>query len=545
MDKAPWLKHGSWLPILIGQALVFGFASQMRFIDGDEGYLLLAAKLVAEGKAPYLDFFFPQGPLLPYVYAGLLGPFGIGWRSARFLSGLFAACNGLLIVVSLARRGESRSTRALGAFLFATTALIFAWLPIAKTYALSSLLLTGAYVASIPRRNEKSATARSILVGLLCALATGVRLYCVAALPILMLLLERGLRGDERRQAGIALASFVLGLLPSLAICASHWPNAFHGLIGYHLSRSHLEVAESLRQKFVVIKELLGLGPTGHALGLQVLGLLLLLAISARKKSSDVSVGRAIRFALALALVSLLPTPTFVQYFVLAVPFVIEAAAMGGSRLAAKLPSKRARIIMASLLCGYAMLGAWEWNRYHLKGNGVLGVDRPSAWTLSAAVAVGNALDLYTECGPIIASWPGYLLESSAVSYAGLENHFSTLAGDALPDADERRRHHVLSTSDIDELVASRAASTVVIGNWQRDTFGSDPTPMLERAGYQRVSTWSEASVWASPSSACAKKGPDVLPETALNEPAGVLPAGGGSEQFLGRPEAPRGAVLQ
>lgn len=506
--------------------------------------MLLAAKLVSKGQVPYRDFFFPQGPLLPYAYAALLGPFGIGWQSARCLSGLFAAANGLLIDLALVRRGASLRTRALGAFLFVTTALAFAWLPIAKTYALSSLLLTGAYVASIPAPGEKSAITRSILVGFLCALATGVRLYCVAALPILLLLLWRGLEDKKQRHLGIALASFVIGLVPSVALCASDWRNAFHGLIGYHLNRSELSGGESLRQKVAVIKELLGFGPTGHALGLQVLGLFVLLAVAARKRTSGVGAGGALGFACALSLVSLLPTPSFVQYFVLAIPFVIEAAALGGSQLAAKIPPRRARIIMASLLCGYATLGAWEWNRYHLKGNDVLGVDRPSAWTLGAAAEVGKVLDAYAECGLVLASWPGYLLESSARPYAGLENHFSTLAGDALPSPEERGRRHVVSIADIEDLVETGAASTILVGNWQKETFKRDLTPALERAGYRRANVSSDASLWVSPSSPCRWDAADPARETALNAPAGALPAGG-SEQSLERPGAPRGAVLR
>ncbi len=43
--------------------------SRVRPIDGDEGYYATAARLVSEGRTPYLDFFYPQMPLLPYVYA--------------------------------------------------------------------------------------------------------------------------------------------------------------------------------------------------------------------------------------------------------------------------------------------------------------------------------------------------------------------------------------------------------------------------------------------------------------------------------------------
>ena len=59
-----------WATIVLLCA-VFVPVSLYRFIDGDEGYLLYAARLIAEGKELYRDFFFPQAPLVPNVFAVL------------------------------------------------------------------------------------------------------------------------------------------------------------------------------------------------------------------------------------------------------------------------------------------------------------------------------------------------------------------------------------------------------------------------------------------------------------------------------------------
>ena len=53
-----------FIPVFLLQAGFFWFVSQHRLIDADEGYYLLAARLVLQHKTPYLDFFFPQAPLL-------------------------------------------------------------------------------------------------------------------------------------------------------------------------------------------------------------------------------------------------------------------------------------------------------------------------------------------------------------------------------------------------------------------------------------------------------------------------------------------------
>lgn len=39
-----------------------------RLVDGDEGYLLMAARLVAQSHRPYVDFFCPQMPGFPCVF---------------------------------------------------------------------------------------------------------------------------------------------------------------------------------------------------------------------------------------------------------------------------------------------------------------------------------------------------------------------------------------------------------------------------------------------------------------------------------------------
>jgi len=57
------------VPVLLGQTLFFTWLALHRFIDGDEGHFLLASRLVLMHKKPYLDFFYNQAPLLPYVYA--------------------------------------------------------------------------------------------------------------------------------------------------------------------------------------------------------------------------------------------------------------------------------------------------------------------------------------------------------------------------------------------------------------------------------------------------------------------------------------------
>jgi hypothetical protein len=44
-------------------------------LNQDEGWYLYAAQLVRDGRMPYRDFFFTQGPLMPVVYSFLVPVF--------------------------------------------------------------------------------------------------------------------------------------------------------------------------------------------------------------------------------------------------------------------------------------------------------------------------------------------------------------------------------------------------------------------------------------------------------------------------------------
>ena len=57
------------VPVFLAQLAFFTYVALHRFANGDEGFYLLASRLVLAHKKPYLDFFFLQMPLLPYVYA--------------------------------------------------------------------------------------------------------------------------------------------------------------------------------------------------------------------------------------------------------------------------------------------------------------------------------------------------------------------------------------------------------------------------------------------------------------------------------------------
>ena len=79
------------IPVFLSEVFFFLFIARHRFVNGDEGFYLLASRLVLMHKKPYLDFSYVQAPLLPYVYAGWMQDFwlivGIGKTAFRLDDG--------------------------------------------------------------------------------------------------------------------------------------------------------------------------------------------------------------------------------------------------------------------------------------------------------------------------------------------------------------------------------------------------------------------------------------------------------------------------
>ena len=110
-------------------------------VNQDEGWYLYAARLVGEGKVPYRDFFFTQGPILPYIYSALPIHGLLSGRLATLAFSLFS----VLVSIAFARRlvgKESRGVVSLTVFsLLACNLYHMYFTSIPKTYALGTLFV--------------------------------------------------------------------------------------------------------------------------------------------------------------------------------------------------------------------------------------------------------------------------------------------------------------------------------------------------------------------------------------------------------------------
>jgi len=235
-----------WLWALSLAAALVLAAANIYFgeLNQDEGWYLYAAKLVSQGKLPYLDFATTQGPVMPFVYAAaqpLVGLLGVaGGRLFTALLGFAAAFAAAWLAACLAG-GVARQRAGAAAFIAFTLIGVNVYqsyyTSVVKTYSLTSLLLALGFVALSGVDGRRGAL-KAALSGVLLALAAGTRASAVFALPaVFLVLLYRGFRQGSQRCVPFAAGGLIM-------LCALFVPFAclaprglWFALAEYHAGR--------------------------------------------------------------------------------------------------------------------------------------------------------------------------------------------------------------------------------------------------------------------------------------------------------------------
>lgn len=468
----------TWGPIVIAaQAVVFVPFALLRYVDGDEGPYLTAAKLVMKGRLPYHDFLYTQMPLLPYVWGPWSMVTGESWYAARLLAAAFAIATGGLLYVHLAGRVGQRLA-ALGVGLFTFSSLVFVWLTPVKTQVLSTLLLFAAYAAaSRAGRNP----ARWLATGVLLGLAVDTRLILAAAAPAFAWVAWRA----GQRALGSLAGGLALGLVPSFLFLAIDPARFVFGNLGYHASRSNSGLVGDFAQKVHVVENLLGVGtPDGGVPQFLLLAIAAVVLVIALRRTSF-----ALGVAALVCVGSLFPTPTYIQYFAVAVPFLI----VGAVELAAEVHRRAggmtaARAALGIAVVAYALLGLPDLVRYPRLSPGE---------RIGPVERVGAIVDAHTRPGEaVLAPWPGYLYGTHALPARGLENDFAPHEAAALSPA-EARRYRLGSAQDIERRLAAGETRIVVYRLWNQFPPVPDWEGGLRRGGYRLIATVETTRIYA------------------------------------------------
>jgi hypothetical protein len=387
--------------------------------------------------------------------------------------------------------------------LFAASTFIFAWYPIAKTYSLAGLFLFSAYVI-VSRLSPASSPWWMACGGLLLGLSVDTRSYIAGIAPVIVWwIIQQSEKSRRLANTLWFLGGLAIGLAPSVVLFALSPDRYLFNNLGYHAIRSGEGLIGEWRSKIHVAR-LVMVGPDNNGLQFGMVSVVCaVLAFLFRKRATVSILGFLIAFFLGL--ISVLPTPSYPQYFCLCMPFLIVSAVCLVSDYFASLRSPGVRwaatVALPCLFVAYLVLGAAGFRNYLFTANNVIGIDDPDDapnWTLQRVREVSEAIDQVAMPGEGVAGlWPGYVFESQAAPYSGFENNFGWGVSWQLTPQ-ERAKYYVLSPEDITSGFAAHVPRVVVLGN---DVLQDDPrapqiASILKAHGYALARTIGNASIY-------------------------------------------------
>ena len=228
--------------LALGAFVVLGGAAVwMGGLNQDEGWYLYAANLVAEGKMPYRDFFFTQGPEMPSFYRAFSWVWGawglLGARIFTLLLGLCGICLAAGLARHLAPEGRKGEAALIVFLLLGCNLYHLYYVAIPKTYALASVwVMAGFFLLTVRKRPIDS-----LFAGLALAYAAGTRISLAALLCVVGLWL---LFARQRK----TFVWFCVGGFGGLALAYGPYlcdPGARAGLIAaqeYHAARGGFDL---------------------------------------------------------------------------------------------------------------------------------------------------------------------------------------------------------------------------------------------------------------------------------------------------------------
>ncbi len=464
------------LPLLVLQVAFFSYIALHHFVDGDEGFYLLASRLVLMHKKPYLDFFYTQAPLLPYVYALWLKLTSVTWVSGKLFAALLTAVLGTLVFADVCRQTRNWVAGLAAVVMFCVSTLIFAFFPVVKTYSLAGLFLFAAYFLA----GRISGTSPRWLMGasgLLLGLSADTRSYLVLVAAVFLWWIYRN---SETRARVVLICWFLggmaIGLLPCLYFFVSS-PSAFlFNNLGYHAARSGSGLVGMWQEKLAAILVTFLGGSEGNGLQTSLLFFVSVAFVFSIHKPRYAP-RFAFQIALTVGLISLLPTPVHPQYFCLCIPFLLSSTVCVVNGMLMELSPGRGKLTTiaacAAVLGLYVASSVGDFRRFLVTGDRVPGVDiglDKNDWRLQRVLAVSQAIDQIARPGePVASFWPGYIFQSKAVPFSGFESDFGLSVSEKLTP-EQRARYHIVSPADLQAEFSARVPRIVVLTD-------KDPTP--------------------------------------------------------------------
>ncbi len=396
--------------------LLFLYIAHTRNVDGDEGLYLEAARLVAQGKKLYIDFFFQQMPLTPYFYAGWMKMFGFTIFSSRCLSALLTAGSAFFVFWYVARRTRSPLLLTLtGIFLF-SNGLFLAWAPVIKTHPFNVFFLTASVVLLLEWKNSEAQKVGWIVgVGILAGLGVNSRLTLAPYIPLFALFIFIFSKNKRLKNLGVYFVAILLTSIPTLYYIFLdpqlflRYNFYFHTKIFPRIASDEFRLTIAKNVFFQTQMVILMLGLYGG---------LLLESLKGWKKFIYSDQFFLAVVVLGFSLIHLFTATPFTQYFSAIIPLLIIALLPVLEKIVA-FPASFRVCFLAPLVLVYLVF-ARPLFHFELDSIGSLN----PLWKLDHIESAVRGLKKYIQPGEYCLTWwPGYAFLLNCQSVPGMENH--------------------------------------------------------------------------------------------------------------------------
>jgi len=388
--------------------------SQTEAFAWDEGFHLLAARLILAGKRPYADFLFAQTPLNAFWNALIMRVTGVGWRVPQMAAALETAGAVWLIASYILMR--SRLSVAIAVAVLIGLNDVVVWYGcIPQAYGLCMLLGSVAFRFCIG--------GRALWAGLAAGAAASASLLAAPLGPVLFVWISIRSR---MRQSLAFVAGSVVGLSPVLWALATAAHRFIFDVVGFHVYYRQVQWSGWVSHDAGVMTAWLDSGT-----GLILIGLALAGAWVGRARD-DIRLCSWVAGVAAAYLAT--AHPTFPQYFTAAIPFAAVLASAALDKVDGRWPA----VVIPALMVAALSREIWQEHT-------------DFSWATLAPV-IQKVKEVTTPGARVLADEHIYLM-SGIIPPEGLE--WSAGHKIEMP-MDRARPFHVLPQSELDKQIRNR-----------------------------------------------------------------------------------------
>ena len=346
-------------------ALTFGFFalgllvySQTWSFVWDEGFHLLSAQLIDNGKVPYIDYCFPQTPLNAYWNAFWMRLFDQDWHVTHVLAALEVAGSIYLMADWVFHRFPVQAWRlacAITAMVligFNTTVVQFG--TVAQAYGVGMFLGAAAFRLTLQAAARSSPWA-SASAGLVASAAAGCTLLTAPIVPVLLVwLCCYSLAGNRWSKCVAFVAGCVPPFIPVLILFVKAPKQTLFNVVTYQALFRRVNWPGATAHDVDVVTAWLQSTPAMLLVFFGMAGFLFL------RNAPDWDTHLKAEFRLcaylSIAVILYISTahPTFQRYMVVAVPFLAGLSALGyykvGALLAGPLRPGLTLLVVSALM---------------------------------------------------------------------------------------------------------------------------------------------------------------------------------------------------